>query len=206
MAAKKFYAVKSGKKTGIFNSWEECKANVEGFPNAEYKSFSSKQQADDYLHGKTAASDIPDLTPGEAIAYIDGSYSHGLKQFSYAVILFINNEKIIFSGYDDFESNPELAKMRNVAGELKAAMHAIKLAKEHGAKRITLYYDYAGIEMWPTGKWKAKLLYTQEYAKYVQKMMSKLDVKFVKVAAHTGDRYNEEADQLAKAALSDETA
>lgn len=36
---KKYYAVKVGTTTGIFETWEECKASVEGFPGAVYKSF-----------------------------------------------------------------------------------------------------------------------------------------------------------------------
>ena len=39
MAAKKYYAVKKGKTTGIFQTWEECRASVEGFSGAEYKGF-----------------------------------------------------------------------------------------------------------------------------------------------------------------------
>ena len=36
---KKFYAVRKGRKTGIFTTWDECRAQVHGFPCAEYKSF-----------------------------------------------------------------------------------------------------------------------------------------------------------------------
>ena len=35
----KFYVVWKGHKTGIFNSWEDCKKQVEGFVGAQYKSF-----------------------------------------------------------------------------------------------------------------------------------------------------------------------
>ena len=31
MAAKKFYAVKKGKITGVFQSWEECREAIEGY-------------------------------------------------------------------------------------------------------------------------------------------------------------------------------
>ncbi len=49
MAAKKYYAVKKGKKTGIFGSWEECRASVEGFSGAEYKGFADLGEAQGYL-------------------------------------------------------------------------------------------------------------------------------------------------------------
>ena len=36
---RKFYAVRSGRKTGVFFSWETCEAQVRGYPSAKYKSF-----------------------------------------------------------------------------------------------------------------------------------------------------------------------
>ena len=37
MAKKKVYAVRKGKATGIFYTWDECKAAVDGFSGAVYK-------------------------------------------------------------------------------------------------------------------------------------------------------------------------
>jgi len=45
MARKKYYVVWVGKKTGVFETWQECKENVHGFPNAKYKSFPSRELA-----------------------------------------------------------------------------------------------------------------------------------------------------------------
>lgn len=42
---KKYYVVWKGAKTGIFDSWNECKKHVVGFPNAQYKSFESSIEA-----------------------------------------------------------------------------------------------------------------------------------------------------------------
>ncbi|MBR1774999.1 MAG: ribonuclease H family protein [Bacteroidales bacterium] len=42
---KKYYVVFSGRKKGIFTSWDDCKASIDGFSNARYKSFSTKQEA-----------------------------------------------------------------------------------------------------------------------------------------------------------------
>ena len=39
MAKKKMYAVKKGRVTGIFTSWDECRDAVEEYPGAEYKVF-----------------------------------------------------------------------------------------------------------------------------------------------------------------------
>lgn len=45
MAHRKFYVVWAGNSPGIYDSWEECKAQVENFPGARYKSFSSQDEA-----------------------------------------------------------------------------------------------------------------------------------------------------------------
>jgi ribonuclease HI len=47
----KFYAVKAGRNPGIYLSWDEAKAQVNGFAGAEYKSFTSKSEALDFING-----------------------------------------------------------------------------------------------------------------------------------------------------------
>ena len=45
----KFYAVWKGRKVGVFASWEECKSQIDHFDGAQYKSFSSKEEAEKAL-------------------------------------------------------------------------------------------------------------------------------------------------------------
>ena len=47
----KFYAVRKGRKPGIYSTWSECEAQVKGFPQAEYKSFRQRADAESYLQG-----------------------------------------------------------------------------------------------------------------------------------------------------------
>ncbi len=42
---KKYYVVWRGIKPGIYNSWDECKKQVEGFEGAQYKSFTDEDEA-----------------------------------------------------------------------------------------------------------------------------------------------------------------
>ena len=42
---------------------------------------------------------------------------------------------------------------------------------------------------------------TSKYAAHMQEAGKKVKISFCKIAAHTGNHYNEEADQLAKSAL-----
>jgi ribonuclease HI len=51
----KYYVVWKGRKTGVFSSWAECAAQVQGFTGAQFKSFTSRAAADLAWRGKYAA-------------------------------------------------------------------------------------------------------------------------------------------------------
>lgn len=204
---KKFYAVRKGKKTGIFFTWEDCKKQVTGFSGAEYKSFLTKEEAENYLNKNTfAPSDKPLLATEDgilfkedtAIAYVDGSYKASTKEFASGAVLFYQKEKKTFS--QKF-NDPVLAEMRNVAGEIAGAMIVIRYCIEQEIKAVEIYHDYEGVGKWADGLWKANKPGTQNYAKFCQKAREFVKISFVKVKGHSGDRYNDEADLLAKQAL-----
>lgn len=46
MSKVKFYVVWKGRKPGIYNTWPECQAQVMGFEEALYKSFSTRKEAE----------------------------------------------------------------------------------------------------------------------------------------------------------------
>ena len=46
----KFYAIRYGRKTGIFTSWKQTESLVKGFKNAKFKSFKNLDDAKSYLH------------------------------------------------------------------------------------------------------------------------------------------------------------
>ena len=57
---KKFYAVRKGRKTGIFTTWDECRAQVHGFPCAEYKSFPTMEGAKGFMElGMEGENELP---------------------------------------------------------------------------------------------------------------------------------------------------
>ena len=92
-------------------------------------------------------------------------------------------------------------KGRNVTYEIIGAMKAMQFCLDNNIKALDLYYDYAGIEAWATGNWKANKELTKKYANFCEDLKDKLNVNFIKVQAHTGVELNERADKLAKAAL-----
>ncbi len=202
----KYYAVRKGKKPGIYQSWEKCKQQVNGVPGAEYKSFLTESEAKNYLNHKKSPTPTQNQTskhtqsPDSATAYVDGSYDNKTKRFSYGCIIFYQNEKTALSrAYSDTAA----ASMHNVAGEILGALAAMKWCVQNNISNLHLYYDYEGIEKWCTGAWRTKNPHTQKYKEIYDRYTTKdfLKVTFHKVQAHTGVKYNEEADKLAKQTL-----
>lgn len=52
----KFYAVRIGRKTGIFKDWNICEKLVIGFSGAKHKSFKTREEAEAYIKGKSTNS------------------------------------------------------------------------------------------------------------------------------------------------------
>ena len=49
MAKKKYYAIRKGKVPGIYETWDDCKAQTHGFPGAVFKSFSTREEAQAFM-------------------------------------------------------------------------------------------------------------------------------------------------------------
>lgn len=208
MAAKKYYAVKKGKITGVFNNWADCKRAVDGFPGAEYKGFATQPEAQAYLNGKSsdfpAASLSPSTddcpSPGTLLAYVDGSYDDALRKYAFGCVFLLPDGRI----YTEYGNgcNEESLKLRNVTGEMLGAMFAAMFAIKNKFEKLEIRYDYQGIEKWVTGEWKARTELTGKYAGAMRGwMQGGLSVSFTKVTAHSNVAYNELADRLAKAGL-----
>lgn len=199
---KYFYAVRKGRNIGIYDTWSECEENVKGYKGAEYKKFLSYEEALNFIKNSNKEEkieiDVENLKENEAIAYVDGSFSLDDFSYSYGIVFITTDGKEFISGKDNDE---ELSSMRNVSGEIKGAMEAMKLAIEKGKRTLYLYYDYAGIENWAMGTWKVNKDGTKKYKDFFDSIKDKLDVKFIKVKSHSGVEYNEKADRLAKEAL-----
>ena len=128
--------------------------------------------------------------------YVDGSYIEGKVGYG-AIIL---NEGEVITQFCGGVSPERAENTRQVAGELVGVGKALQWCKENDVKDIHIYYDYKGIECWATGKWKANLNLTQNYARFMKQFMIEgYRITFHKVKSHSGNRWNEAVDQLAKA-------
>ena len=212
--AEKYYAVKSGRKTGIFRSWDECKESIGGYSGAIYKSFKTNEEALAYMGGGLAgtgneqnrnmAQDGNVCPAGSGInsncvkIYVDGSYNSITEEFSYGMVVLLDEmEEKHNRKFDD----KELAAMRNVAGEIKGAEAAMQYAMDHGIAEIAIYHDYEGIARWCLGEWKTNKEGTRAYKEFYDMASKRVNINFVKVAGHSNDLYNDMADELAKEAL-----
>ncbi len=228
MAAKKVYAVKKGKRPGIYDNWDACKAAVEGFSGAEYKGFATMKEACEYLgitpeevggenpvlaetggvtvagSGKVSAKGKQPPREGNQpqdtlIAYVDGSYEHSILKYAFGCVFLLPDGTIYVENGSG--NNTDSAKLRNVTGEMLGSMFAVRWAIKNGFPKLEIRYDYEGVEKWVTGDWKSKTELTQKYAEAMRRWSSQVQIRFTKVAAHTNVYYNEMADQLAKQAL-----
>jgi len=134
-------------------------------------------------------SEETDSLPGHH-AYVDGSYRNGRIGYGWVVY----RDGVL--QHEDFGTATEFENMRQVVGELKATIEALKWCEVQDLQSVHLHYDYEGIEKWATGDWRAKNACTERYRRLISE--SPVDIDWVKEDAHTGVTGNERADRLAK--------
>ena len=190
----KYYAVRIGRNPGIYHTWDECKRETMGFKGASFKKFSTREDAEAFIN-EIEEEKKESAEKDELVVYVDGSYRNSDKSHSYGVYMFNDEEEYTYSKRFFKDSD-----MRNVSGEIKGAMRAMEEAAKLGKKKIYLHYDYEGIRSWALGFWKTNKEGTIYYKNFYDSIKDKLQVKFIKVEAHTGVKYNELVDKLAKEA------
>lgn len=206
--AKKVYAIKEGYDSDlnklvqnkIVNTWAECLKYVKGVKGAKYKSFEKIEDAKSYLEDtNTLFKKGRDEYPQDCLhIYVDGSYNISSKRYSYGLVV-VNNEVVEYMESGAFESK---SNIRQIAGELDAAVKGIEYAVEKGEKKVVLFHDYEGIFHHATGSWERKDKSSVEYYEKMNSLFSKgIEVIFVKVDSHTGDFFNELADESCKKRL-----
>ena len=205
--AKKYYAIAKGKSgiPKIVETWTECQKEVIGCKGAKYKSFASKEEAEKFISIHENGGSFEEVKGNEEVKddliyiYVDGSFMVSKENYSYGFLV-VKNDEILYEdngvGYDK-----EAIALRNVSGEVEGAMKAIEYAIENGYKDIVLCYDYQGIESWALGTWKRNNRITQKYNEFMQEKFKLIKVRFKKIKGHSGNKFNDRADILAKKAL-----
>jgi ribonuclease HI len=128
-------------------------------------------------------------------AHVDGSYRNALVGWGFIIT---DEEGNVISSKNGIVSDETASKLRNVAGEMSAAMRTVAWAKKHHCK-VVIHYDYNGICYWPMGNWTARKPSTQVYRDFMQTNREWVQ-GYKKVKSHSGNPLNDVADELARAA------
>lgn len=132
--------------------------------------------------------------------YVDGSYNDKIERAAYAFAIIRYGIRF----HEECGVLDDHMGIRNVAGEIYAVQRGLShLFKKDHCDTVTIYYDYTGIEHWADGTWRTNTHLTSRYQKFIQQMTSVYNIKFQKVKAHSGDKWNEHVDRLAKSAFED---
>jgi ribonuclease HI len=146
----------------------------------------------------------PNIQPGydTACLYVDGSYNIKNNKIGYGGVL-IDSERRgskawKFSNWEYDEEGTNFLK--NIYGELRATIMGLELVSSKGYEEVNLYYDYLGIEKYGNMEWSTDLEFISLYTNRMRQLKSKIRINFIKVTSHTGNKYNELADKIAKEA------
>ncbi|HLQ98634.1 MAG TPA: ribonuclease H family protein [Candidatus Dormibacteraeota bacterium] len=139
MAKQKYYVVWSGRKTGIFTSWDECKQQVHGYQGASYKSYTSKEEAEEAFRGGIKSgvnqNENKKQTSTDYIANsisVDAACSGNPGDMEYQGV-YTENGKVIF------HFGPVPNGTNNI-GEFLAIVHALALLKQQNSS-LPVYSD-----------------------------------------------------------------
>ena len=147
MSKKKFYVVWNGRKKGVFTSWKVCKTQIDGFENAQYKSFADLDEAevaytkkyDDYKGINTKKATLSSSekaqygSPNLESISVDAACSGNPGKMEYRGVLTHNKKQIFIMG--------PFKKGTNNIGEFLALVHGIALLKNKNKEDIPIYSD-----------------------------------------------------------------
>lgn len=160
MAKQKYYVVWEGRIPGVYTTWAECQAQVNQYPQAKYKSYESKAEAQEAFEkgwkgrwgqgsGSTGSSTAqkksssPSPEAMEEINYHSISVDVGTRG---------NPGPVEYKGVDTrtgdvvFSYGP-IQKGTNNLGEFLAIVHALAYLKKEGSDKI-IYSDSANAIKW----------------------------------------------------------
>ena len=211
--AKKFYAVKRGRKTGLYTVWAECAAQVKGFQGAVYKGFMTEEEARAWLGGVDARAEqpraaaemaAPSAPDADYIIHTDGSCLRNPGGAGgWAAVI-----ETAATGAVEEKSGgaPETTNNRM---ELTAALMALSAVPE-GA-RVALYTDSQYLKnaftkfwlpAWKKRGWKkadGEPVLNQDLWMQLDAAFAARQVQFHWVKGHAGNPRNERCDALARA-------
>ncbi|WP_298492937.1 ribonuclease H family protein [uncultured Algibacter sp.] len=151
---KKYYTVWKGHHTGVFDSWDDCKAQIKDFQGAQYKSFSTFDAAKKALKGnyfdyvgknKGFKSELSEIQlkkiglPNYNSISVDAASSGNPGIMEYRGVDTKTKKQIFIQG--PFEEGT------NNIGEFLALVHGLAILKKNNSNKI-LYTDSKTAMSW----------------------------------------------------------
>lgn len=177
MSKNKYYAVKNGRKTGIFLSWRECQEQINQYPNQKFKAFETLEEAEAYLHDKPIV-DIEEVKDFTCYAYVKGIFSATKKSYAWRVAVYCHGKlraSLCGCGKAHLETN-----LKHIEGEIVATKEAVDWAIGR-VQELVICYEFNGIEKWIVDRWHTNNAISTDYVKYIDEKMKLIDIKFKKV-------------------------
>lgn len=180
--AGKFYAVKVGRKCGIYGSWDEAKEQVNGFAGAIYKSFKTEDDARIFMRGDNVDNVHSATIKQEAVipecdcaVYVKGMVANGI--VSSGVYVESAGLKYGFGFvFDEFNESGA------VSAELLAVLAGIEIAVDTGFNDIVVCYSFQGCDSWYNGAWTPHGELSIRYVSTLSKLVNEkgITLHFVK--------------------------
>ena len=164
MKKSKYYVVWEGRATGVFDSWEECQLQIDGYKGAKYKAFNSQveaveafrgsasehigilQQMSNHNNGQATTSRTPKAAPTIPPAAIimdslavDAACSGNPGKMEYRGVY-------VATGVEVFRIGPMEQGTNNI-GEFLALVHGLALLKKMG-NNMPVYSDSRNAMLW----------------------------------------------------------
>lgn len=133
----------------------------------------------------------------KVICYTDGSYKknkNGEYGVGWGYVMLDEEANEIL--HEEYGSYNEYMDSRQIGGELYAVARLVQYCEEHGIDEVEIRHDYLGCCKWYDGSWKCKKELTQRYREFM--LDSPIKITFAHVEGHSGERWNEYVDELAK--------
>ncbi|MEI6059313.1 MAG: ribonuclease H family protein [Bacteroidota bacterium] len=158
----KYYVVWEGHQKGIFDSWDKCKKQVDGYTGAKYKGFPSLEEAKSAIggnpwsyFGKTAKATVNNELrkaygePLKQAICVDAACSGNPGIIEYRGVNMINGQEIFHRG--------PFPEGTNNIGEFLAIVSGLVYLKQNGLA-LPLYSDSRNAIAWVKAKKVATLL------------------------------------------------
>ncbi len=211
MAKKKFYAVSSGRRPGIYSTWPEAEAQVKGYGGARYKGFSSRAEAELWMDDpqwrqknqqpieKTVKRQSLTFEGGTEI-YTDGGAINNPGPGGYGVVILENNGVLELTGGFLHTTNNRMELMACIKGIENLSSRTEPVALFSDSKYVVNGISKGWAKGWRRRGWyksDGNPAVNSDLWKRLLDLIDGLDISFNWVKGHSGHPLNERCDQLA---------